>query len=335
MDVLSEVLGAIKLRGAFYFNGEFTAPWAVRTPPSRVLAPYLGPDSRIVIFHLLTEGRGVAGLEGGPLVPLAAGDIVVFPHGDPHVIGNGAPLVPVDYERELQRILAQGLRLTRSGGGGEATRFVCGYLCCDQHMGRTLLSALPAVFTVNVREQGAGQWLEHAIGYLVGEARAAPAGSAAVLARLAESLFIETLRRYIVSLPAGQTGWFAAARDPQVGAALALLHRDPAKRWTLALLAREAGMSRSVLVERFRHFIGEPPMAYLQRWRLLTGARLLQTTRRSVAAIAAEVGYESEPAFNRAFRREIGTPPARYRKALRQAPATRHMARAPARKEEA
>lgn len=318
MDVVSEVLGAVKLNGAFYFNGEFSAPWGVRTPPSSVLAPYLGrSEGHVIIFHLLTEGHGFAGLESSPLMPLAAGDIVVFPHGDAHIVASAVAANAVDYEGELHRIMEQGLRVSRVGGGGEVTRFVCGYLSCDRELSRILLAGLPGVFKVNVREEGTGLWLENAIRFSVTEAGALPAGGEAVLARLAEALFIETLRRYIAALPAGQTGWLAGARDPEVGKALALLHHDPAKPWTIANLAHEVGLSRSVLAERFRHFLNEPPMTYLLRWRLQLGARLLQTTNRSVADIAAEVGYESEPAFNRAFRREYGTPPARFRTELR------------------
>ena len=317
MDVISELLGAVRLKGAFYFNGEFTAPWGVRTPPAEVLAPHFGQAGRVIIFHLLTEGSGVAGLEHGTLLPLTAGDIVVFPRGDAHVVGNGVPLHAVDYEGELHRVLAQGLNLTRSGGGGETTRFVCGYLACDPHMARVLLGSLPPVFKVNVRSGGAGQWLESAIRYSVSEAHTAPVGGEAALARLAEALFIETLRRHIAALPATETGWLAGVRDALVGKALALLHAAPAKNWTIGELARKAGASRSVLAERFRHYLDDSPMAYLARWRLQLAARQLQDSRRTVAAIAADVGYESEPAFNRAFRREFGVPPARYRRAAR------------------
>jgi AraC-like DNA-binding protein len=320
MDVVSEVLAAVKLRGAFYFNGEFTAPWAVRTPPSKALAPHLGRgDAHVITFHLLTEGRCAAGLERSSLVPLEAGEVVVFPHGDAHIIGNGTGASTVDYAGELHRILDQGLRVARAGGGGDVTKFVCGYLSCDPQMSRTFLAGLPSVFKVNVREQGAGRWLEQAIRCSVADADAAPAGGEAVLARLAEALFIETLRRYIVALPAGHGGWLAGVRDPEVGRALALLHSGPAKPWTLVGLANDVGVSRSVLAERFHRFLGEPPMTYLTRWRLLLGAQLLQTTSRSVAEIAAEVGYESEQGFNRAFRREHGSPPARFRTAFRQA----------------
>lgn len=239
--------------------------------------------------------------------------------GRAHAVGSGAPVDAEDYEGELRRILAHGLRLTRAGGGGALTRFVCGYLTCDLHMGKALLGSLPPVFKVDVRADGTGRWLEQAIRHAIAEAPAAPAGGEAVLARLAESLFIETLRRYLTALPDTQTGWLAGARDRYVGKALALLHRDPASGWTLDRLARSAGLSRSALNERFRHYLGDTPMAYLAQWRLQLGARLLQSSTRSIAAIAAEVGYESEPAFNRAFRRTFGEPPGRYRKQARQA----------------
>jgi AraC-like DNA-binding protein len=317
MDVISEVLTAVKLQGAFYFNAEFTAPWCVRTPMSNVLAPHLGSQGRIVIFHLLTEGQGFAGLEQESLIPLIAGDIVVFPHGDAHIVGNGAPINPVNYESELHRILAQGLRLANAGGGGESTKFVCGYLTCDPHMGKMLLAGLPNVFKINVREHDAGQWLENAIRHSVSDAYASSAGGEAVLARLAEALFIETLRRYIASLPRDQTGWLSGVRDAHVGKALALMHADPAKSWTVDTLARDVGLSRSVMAERFKYFLNETPIAYLTRWRLQLGARLLQNSNRSVSDVAAEVGYESEPAFNRAFRREFDMPPAKFRKQSR------------------
>ncbi len=248
MDVVSEVLGRVRLRGAFYFNGEFTAPWAVRTPPSSVLAPHLGQgDGHVIIFHLLTEGSGAAGLEPGALVPVAAGDVIVFPHGDAHVVASGGGARTVDFEGELQRILAQGLRVARAGGGGPVTRFVCGYLSCDRRLSSIFLAGLPPMLKVNVREAGAGPWLEQAIRSCVTDADGAGAGAQAVLARLAEALFIETLRRYVATLPSGHAGWLAGARDPEVGRALALIHASPAGPWTLASLAREAGVSRSVL----------------------------------------------------------------------------------------
>jgi AraC-like DNA-binding protein len=324
MDVLSEVLKVVKLEGAIYYNAEFTAPWSFRAPPSCVLAPYFAPGrGHVIIYHLLTEGRGFAGFEQGHRVALTAGDIVVFPHGESHIIGNGATVEPVDHEDELHRIFAQGLKLARAGGGGEVTKFVCGYMSCDPQLSRVFLAGLPAILKVNVRGGAAGLWLENSIRFSVEEADASSAGGEAVLAKLSELLFVETLRRYITELPPEQKGWLAGARDLEVGKALALLHRHPAQAWTIADLAREVGLSRSVLAERFRHFLDEPPMAYLTRWRLQLGAQMLKSSSRSVAEVAANVGYESEAAFNRAFKRKYRVPPARFRSESRAGEAPR------------
>jgi AraC-like DNA-binding protein len=314
MDVLSEVLRVVKLEGAVFYNGEFSAPWSFNSPESCKLAPYLSPNAgHVIIYHLLIDGRGYAQLQDGRRVPLEPGDIVVFPHGDPHIMANGPIRNPVDSEKELQRILCEGLKLVRAGGGGEVTRVVCGYMACEPRLSSVFLAGLPPVFKVNIRSDTSGQWLENSIRFSVGEANGSVAGGEAVLAKLSEVLFVETLRRYLAKLPAGQTGWLAGARDPEVGKALALMHRKPEHPWTLADLAVEAGISRSVLAERFRQYLGEPPMSYLTRWRLQLGAEMLTSTSYSVAQIAAEVGYESEPAFNRAFKRQFDLPPARFR----------------------
>jgi AraC-like DNA-binding protein len=313
MDVLSTVLQTVRLEGALFFNADFSAPWRVRTPDSCVIAPHLSAEPRHVItYHLVTCGQAYAELEDGARLELSPGDIVVFPHGDPHFLGNGSTREVRDHERVLQQVMAQGLNLARYGGGGETTRFVCGYLLCDRQVSQGFLSGLPAMFKVNVCDRTGG-WLENSIRYSVEQALAAAAGSGIVVAKLSEALFAETLRRYIESLPPEQTGWLAGARDPEVGKALAEMHRRPAEPWTIARLARQVGVSRSVLAERFRHFLGIPPMAYLSRSRMQLGAQLLVSSTHTVAQIAAQVGYESEAAFNRAFKRAFGAPPARFR----------------------
>jgi AraC-like DNA-binding protein len=315
MDVLSEVLKAVRLDGALFYNGEFSSPWCVRTPASRVVAPYLGPGSRhVIIFHLLTEGGGYAYVEGDERrVALDAGDIVIFPHGDPHIMGNGAPVKVVDNEQELQRIMARGLKLSRLGGGGKVTKLICGFMACEPQLCEVFLGGLPPLFKVNIHNDSAGQWLENSLRYSVGDVNSSTPGGEAVVAKLSEVLFVETLRRYIAQLPEDQTGWLAGVRNPEVGKTLALLHRKPAHPWTIAALANDVGISRSVLAERFRRYLSETPIAYLTRWRLQLGAQMLKSSSSSVAQIAGEVGYESEPAFNRAFKREFGLPPARFR----------------------
>jgi AraC-like DNA-binding protein len=314
MDVLSTVLQAVKLEGAMFHNAEFSAPWCFRSPDSCLIWPYLSGERRhVIIYHLLTEGNAYAHIENGQRVALSAGDIVVFPHGDAHVMGNGRDVEPRDHGRLLQEIFSQGLTVSRMGGGGEVTRFICGYLVCDPRLSLAFLGGLPPIFKVNVGKNSSGQWLENSIRYSVRQAAHSEIGSQIVVAKLSEALFAETLRRYVDLLPPSETGWLAGARDPDIGNALALLHRQPAEPWTVARLAKRVGISRSVLAERFRHFLGVPPMAYITRWRLQLGAQMLSSTSRSVAQIAGAVGYESEPAFNRAFKREFGSPPARFR----------------------
>ena len=318
MDVLSEVLKVVQLQGAMFYNGEFSAPWSLRSPRSHLIAPYLAPGAEhVIIYHLLTEGRACVRMEDGERMDLSAGEIVVFPHGDPHIIENGLPTRTMDMSQELTRILCQGLKLARLGGGGELTRFVCGYMACEPRLSQVFLSGLPALFKVRIRDDASGRWLENSIRFSVNQADAPRAGGEAALAKLSEVLFIETLRGYIANLAPEQTGWLAGARDLDVGKTLALMHQNPAHPWTIAALAKEVGVSRSVLAERFRHYLDEPPMAYLTRWRLRLGRQMLSTTSYSVAQIAAEVGYESEAAFNRAFKREFTVPPARFRKTLR------------------
>jgi AraC-like DNA-binding protein len=320
MDVLSEVLKVVKLQGAMFYNGEFSSPWSFCSPSSATIAPYLAQGARhVIVYHLLTEGHASARLVDGPRIALDAGDIVIFPHGDAHVLENGPSAKSVDMVKEIARIVTQGLKLSRLGGGGEITKFVCGFMACEPRLSQIFLGGLPPAFKVSIRNDAAGRWLENSIRFSVNEADTTRAGGEAVLAKLSEVLFVETLRTYITHLAPEQTGWLAGARDSEVGRSLALMHRNPAHPWTIASLAREAGVSRSVLAERFRHFLNEPPMVYLTRWRLQLGAQMLVSTSYSVAQIASEVGYESEAAFNRAFKREFESPPARFRSQSRSA----------------
>jgi AraC-like DNA-binding protein len=312
MDVLSEVLRAVRLEGALFFNGEFSAPWCLSTQPKSI-APYLSPQNgQLIIYHFVTGGRAYARLHDGRREELSAGDVVVFPHGDQHFLGNGVA-EPVDSMKTFGRNLSEGLKLARFGGGGEVTRFVCGFMVCEPRLGQVFLSGLPRMFKVRVVADATDEWLEHSIRFSVGDLTKSSAGSELVRAKLAELLFVETLRRFINALPADATGWLAGARDSVIGHALALLHNDPSHPWTIAELARQVGLSRSRLAERFRHFLGESPMAYLAAWRLRLGAEILQTTDDSVAQVAAAVGYGSEASFNRAFKREFASPPATFR----------------------
>ena len=219
----------------------------------------------------------------------------------------------------MKKIASRDLTPLRSGGGGASTRFVCGYMACDPLLCAPILEGLPSMLKVNVRTDRAGHWLEGSLLHLVDEASSNLAGSEAMLAKVSEALFVDMLRRYVAGLPEHHTGWLAGARDPVVSKSLALLHGRVNHPWTIAELAEAVGVSRTALVDRFAKYLSEPPMAYLTRWRLQLAAQALTTTPRGVADIAAEVGYESEAAFNRAFKRRFGTPPARYRREHRSA----------------
>lgn len=267
MDVLSEVLKTVKLDGAVFYNAELSAPWCFCSPPSAVLAPYLSAGFKhVIIFYLLTDGHGYAEVEGSnrPL-PLSAGDLVILPHGDPHALRNGPFVKPTDHSEQVRQVIAQGLKVARIGGGGEVAKFICGYMACDPQLCQLFLGGLPPMLKVNVRTDPSSQWLEQTIRYSVDHADRSQPGSQAVLARLSEVLFIETLRRYIAALSPEQKGWLAGVRDPDVGKALGLLHRKPAHPWTIASLTREIGISRSVLTERFRLYLSESPMAAFLR----------------------------------------------------------------------
>ena len=315
MDALSEAMRAVRVTGALFFNGEFAAPWRFATPAQDQIGPTISPDSeRLVLFHLVTDGQATARTAGFDEVSLAAGDIVVFPHGDAHELWNG----------QTTKLFPGSSSAAEAREGRTVRREMGRQRPCDaDHLrlpglrasrGNPVPERLPAILKTNVRSSPAGAWMESAIRHCVSEVELQQAGRSAVLAKLAETLFVETLCQYMDELPPERTGWLAGARDAKVGQALALLHRDPARAWTLPDLARASGTSRTVLADRFAQLMGETPLAYLARWRLQLGARRLLTTNRKVLQVAYDVGYESEAAFNRAFRREFGTPPARYRR---------------------
>jgi AraC-like DNA-binding protein len=315
MDAFSEILSGVKMHGAVFFTAEFSAPWGLSMPAANVMAAKLAPGAaHLVTYHLVVEGGAVIELADGPSIELKPGDVVIFPHGDPHHMSSGKGAKPPFPNYGISaKVKSRDLSPLRAGGGGETSRFVCGYMSCDPYLSRPILSGLPSVFKVNVRTDRAGHWLESSIMHLVDEAASGRVGSEAMLAKLSEALFVDTLRRHVAGLPEQQMGWLTGARDPIVGKSLGLLHSRVAHPWTIADLADEVGISRSALVERFTRYLSEPPMTYLTRWRLQLAARSLENTSRGVAEIAADVGYESEAAFNRAFKREFGQPPGRYR----------------------
>jgi AraC-like DNA-binding protein len=332
MDALSDVLRVVQLTGAVYLDGAFSAPWCANVPAdSPLCSAYLPPSERVVSFHLVTEGRCWAMLphDHGGALQVDAGDVIVVPQGETHVLGSSTDLAP-----ELLAPLLASQVATRPGevmtleygGGGAVTRMVCGFLAAQDIWRNPLLAALPRLFKVRMRGSSAS-WLESSLRFATEEAASAHAGSATVLAKLSELVFVEAVRHYVDTMPDDSKGWLAGLRDRFVARALLLMHARPAHPWTVEDLAHQVGMSRSGLARRFTDLLGVPPMQYLAQWRLQLAAQQLRLTDRSLASVAEEVGYESEAAFNRAFKREFGMPPATWRRNSA-SPATRDKGRA-------
>jgi AraC-like DNA-binding protein len=319
-DPLSEALRSVRLSGAIFLDGELSAPWGFASPAASAGAHLVAPAAEhLILFHLLVEGKATARIPGQSSVALEAGDIAVLPRGDAHELWNGRVTELADASALLPKILEGAVVSERGGGGGSITKFICGYIGCERQAQRLFLAGLPPLFKVNIRGDASGEWIESSIRHHASAREPVRAGRSALLAKLAEALFIETLRRYMAELPRQRTGWLAAARDSAVGRALGAIHREPARAWTVASLAQQGGMSRTVFAERFARLLGEAPLTYVWRCRMQLGARLLETTDDTVLQVALNAGYESEAAFNRAFKREFDLPPARYRSQRRTA----------------
>lgn len=314
MDVLSDVLRVIRLKGALFLNGEFHEPWCVAAPSGADLARVLSPAyEHMAICHLIVEGRCWAQLHGGEAVVLEAGDVVAMPHGDAHLLGSGICFTPMAVSDAVELKLPE-LASIRYGGDGATTLVVCGWFAYERDIAIPVMADLPRLFRTNIRKRPSGTWLENSIRYALAEATSGRAGCDAVADKLAEVLFVEALRGYVETLPDQQTGWLAGLRDPLVGRSIALLHERPTNNWTVTSLAHEVNASRTVLADRFVALIGVPPMRYLAQWRIALAAHLLRSGRLSLTRIAEQIGYESEAAFSRAFKREYGAAPGAWRR---------------------
>jgi AraC-like DNA-binding protein len=334
MDVLSDVLQVVRLSGAVFFVAEFSSPWAIESPPSKSLASFIMPRAEcFTLFHVLAEGNCWVKVKGEPTLRMAAGDVLVLPHGDEHLMGSDLALKPTPMRVLIPQIPWPGMPPVVHGSGGEVARFVCGYLHCDQRF-NPLFSALPKLLCVRSRDGGvqlepvgadikppgkslpfhAGIWLNTTLYYLIKEAQAQSPSNQLMLSRLTELMFVEVLRHYMQGLAPDEKGWLAGLKDPHVNRAITLMHAQPTRAWTVDELARDAGVSRSALAGRFTDLIGESPMRYLAGWRMHLARQLLCESHLSLAEVAQRVGYESEYAFNRAFKRQVGEPPAAWRK---------------------
>jgi AraC-like DNA-binding protein len=317
MDALSDVLKSVHLEGAVYINAEFTAPWCVQAKfgLTSVKAQLSGAE-HVVCFHFLTEGScKLRMIDSAETLDLAAGDLVLFLNDAAHLMGSDLRIAPVATASLIDAGAATDLIQMRHGGGGAATRFVCGYLACSRSVCRPLFEALPRVLRIPIGDGPASALLRELLRVGVIESSNSRPGAESMLAKLAELMFVEALRRYVEQMPPEGRGWLAGVRDVQIGRALALMHGDPGRAWTVEELAREVALSRSALAERFTTLVGEPPIQYLMRWRLALAAQSLRSDGDAIVRIAERSGYESEAAFSRAFKREFGMPPATWRKA--------------------
>lgn len=317
-DALSDVLHAVRLKGAVFFDVEARAPWAAEAPPARLVGPGIMPGvDHVIEYHVVTSGECYARVleDDAPPARLSAGDVVAFPQGDAHVMSSDPLIRPVPPNLEEYRPPRAPemlpVQYSLDGGGDSRTHLVCGFLGWDARPFNPLVSALPRM--IHIRAQDGGEWMDRFLAFATLEASEKRAGGASMLAKLGEIMFIDLVRRYLDKLPEGDASWLAGLKDRQIGRALSLLHERPAEEWTLERLSREAGMSRSSLAERFTYYVGKPPMQYLTLWRMQLAAARLASGDASVARIAAEVGYDSEAAFSRAFKRAVGVSPSVWR----------------------
>ena len=318
MDVLSDVLGAVRMTGAIFFDIDAGSPWIGESPETSAIATAIMPGAEHVIsFHAVLSGSCWAAISnaGAPPVLVDEGDVVLFPTGAPNVLSSapgvrGVPNMAM-YYRPIDRHLP--FSVIHGGDGPERTRFICGYLGCDKRPFNPLLAALPPILIARPPDDGKS-WIIDFFRRAISEGASGRAGGETILAKLSELMFVEVIRRYLETLPQDARGWLCALRDPKVGEALRLIHACPADDWTLNSLARAVGMSRSTFAERFQHYVEVPPMQYLARWRLQLASRLLERPGISIAQAGADVGYESEAAFNRAFKKFVGAPPGIWRK---------------------
>jgi AraC-like DNA-binding protein len=323
-DILSDVLRNVRLRGALFYNVNGSSSWAAEAPPSREIAAAVMPGSEHVMeYHVVTGGSCWGAIVGEQPVRLETGDIVLFPHGDQHVVSSAPgmrarPPPSSYYEYKADQLPftlfydgVEAPRLASRSEHGETT-LVCGFLGCDLRPFNPLIATLPRLLHLRYAEDHG--WIAQFVRQAAAESRNKRPGGEAMLERMSEMMFVDAVRRYVDTLPEDSRGWLAGLRDRFVGRALALMHDSPATEWTVDELGRRVGLSRSALHERFAEMIGQPPMQYLANWRMQVGAALLRNTTATVASVAQDVGYDSEAAFARAFKRLVGSSPAAWRR---------------------
>ena len=317
-DPLGEALHFLRMSGTFYCRSELTAPWGLSLPPR----------PRCLSFHVVTAGRCRLEVGGAAPVDLEPGDLALVPHGEGHRLTSeaGAPAPPID-ELEHEKV-SERYAVLRHGGGGARATLICGAVRFDHPAAPHLIALLPRVIHVQASRSPQTDWMQSTLRLMAAEARELRPGGETVITRLADILVIQAIRSWIEQDPAAQTGWLGALQDRHVGRAIALIHRDPARPWTVASLAGEVAMSRSAFAARFTQLVGEPAMRYVARWRMHVARTWLEDDAATIGELASRLGYQSEAAFNRAFKRFIGVAPGAIRRAGRAAVTARASTRA-------
>lgn len=314
MDAFSDVLRVIRLSGGVFLEAEFTAPWCINGKISSTdCKPFLMVPRHVIASHFVVSGHMQLRIDAGETIEVRAGELILLPHNDAHSFGSDLNAMHMPASEVIQPPQGGGISRIRYGGGGETTQLLCGFLGSETPFS-PLLASLPAMLKLDVRATASGAWIESSFRFAASEIAAGRLGSTTVIAKLSELLFVEAVSQFVASLPAERRGWLSGLRDPQIGRALTLLHARPTESWTAENLALEVGMSRSVFAERFASLVGQPPMQYLALWRMHIAAQYLREGRGSVAQIGFSIGYESEAAFSRAFKRQFGTAPATWRR---------------------
>lgn len=320
MDALSDVLRAADLGGGVFLNAEFSEPWCISVQVgSKLCAPFMGPRRHILPYHYIVEGEldvrvGQGADKSGETISLRSGECILFPRNEPHVMGSDLALTPTPSSEIIHPPEGVGLYAIRHGGGGRRARMICGFIGFDKLQGNPVMSSLPPAMKIEAGTGATDEWVRSTFHYAAEEVGTGRAGSEIVLVKLAELLFVRAVRKHVEQLPAGQTGWLAGLRDPFVARALALIHGDPARDWTLDALGAGSGLSRSALGERFTRLLGLAPIGYLTNWRMQIAARELKESHASLGKIAEMTGYASEAAFSRAFKKAFGAAPATWRR---------------------
>ncbi|MBR7618949.1 AraC family transcriptional regulator [Phenylobacterium sp. 20VBR1] len=313
IDPLSEVLRSVRLTGGIFLDAQFTTPWCVRTNIlAEDCAGFLVKPALLIAYHFVIAGGLLLSVDEEPTIEVRAGEIVLLPRNDVHTLASTSGLAPTSARSLIQPSADGGLARVLYGGGGEATHIVCGFLGSEETY-NPLIAALPRVLKLDITEGVSRDWVEASVRYAASELTTGKLASSGLMSRLSETLFVEAMRQYSVTLTGQAGGWLKGVADPQIGRALAAIHHNIRSPWSTDSLAREASMSRSAFVDRFTALIGMPPIRYLTNWRLQTAKRRLRETRKTIAQIAEEVGYGSDEAFSRAFKRELGSTPSKWR----------------------